>query len=99
MYPGKSLSRMQPQIGTKECNTYSMAIKTDNKQPVVPVFKQPAPPPAKCLVTEQPDGCFQILTLVDADVARRIKRKANGMDIERYIYENILKRAFEGHVY
>lgn len=55
--------------------------------------------PPKCVVTHQPDGAMQVAFLIESQTAQRLMRKAGGMGIERYLWENILQRAVTDHVY
>jgi hypothetical protein len=53
----------------------------------------------KCLVEEQPDGGLHVHFLIEPDVAVRIRRRAHTMPLDRYIWENILKRNIVDHVF
>lgn len=72
-----------------------MASGTSTKVPVKPT---PVPHP-HCRVVVQPDGALHIDCLIDPDVAKRIIQRAGPMTLDRYVWENILQRAFEGHVF
>lgn len=66
----------------------------------------PLPVPAQamktipvCEVSELPDGSLLVSVRVDVGVANRLKRRANGMPLERYLWESILHRALVDSVY
>lgn len=63
------------------------------------IIQQTTGPSPKCITLQQPDGGIQVSFLIDPDVAHRIRRRAGTMSLERYIWENILKRAVTDHVY
>ncbi len=75
-------------------NVYMPAL---TKPAAVPP-KTPAPN-TKCLVTEQPDGALSVHFYVDEATASRIRKRANGMDLAKYMWENIIRAAVEGHVW
>jgi hypothetical protein len=52
-----------------------------------------------CTVAENADGTLTITVGVDEAITKRLKLRAQTMPLERYIWENILKRAFVDHVY
>lgn len=64
---------------------------------------QPLPPDPstfpKCRVVEQPDGGLQVSFLIEEPISGRIRRRANGMPLERWLWENILNRAVTDAVY
>ena len=64
-----------------------------------PTVTQPPSAPVKCRVVEQPDGGLQVSFLIEPLAGMRLKRKAGGMDLARFIYENYLKREVDSWVY
>jgi hypothetical protein len=48
---------------------------------------------------EQPDGGLQVSFLIEPLAGIRLKKKAGGMDLARFIYENYLKREVDSWVY
>ncbi len=56
-------------------------------------------PVPKCVTTIQPDGGIQVSFLIEPDVAKRLIRRAGGMQLERYLWENVLYRAVVDHVF
>lgn len=56
-------------------------------------------PLPKCRVLEQPDGGLQVSFLIEPLAGMRLKKKAGGMDLARFIYENYLKREVDSWVY
>ena len=71
--------------------TYSSAATEELPLPTVP-------PPA-CEVVDQPDGSVIITLRVDAQPMKRHRSRAGTMDLSRYMWENILKRAVIDSVY
>lgn len=66
---------------------------------VMPNPAGPSAPAPKCIASLQPDGRITVTFLVDVTEASRIVRRAAGMDLSRYMWENILNRAVQDHVY
>ena len=64
-----------------------------------PDVLNPADTSIKCRTVEQPDGGIQVSFLIEPTYAYRIRLRANGMSLERYLWENILKRAIVDSVY
>lgn len=56
-------------------------------------------PQFKCRATLQPDGGISVDLLIEPMIAKRIISRAGGMDVSRYLWENILNRAITDHVY
>jgi hypothetical protein len=53
----------------------------------------------KCYVEDNEDGGLLVQFYVGPIEAKRLKSRAQQMDMARYIYENILFRAVNDHVY
>lgn len=68
---------------------------------VVPPTK-PTPgtdPTFRCIVTDHGDGGLVVAFKIDTLAANRLKLRANGMPLDVYIYENILKPSISAHVF
>ncbi len=77
-----------------------MAKPSTYTSPAITPSQQPPPQPSyKCRVTEQPDGGMQVLFLIDPDIAKRMRLRANNMALDKYLWENVLYRALIDHVY
>jgi hypothetical protein len=75
--------------------TYSDRQPNGELAPTVPTV----PPPA-CEVADQPDGSVIItLRINDPTAMRRHRSRAGVMDLGKYLWENILKRAVVDSVY
>ena len=63
---------------------------------------QPTPKPKttdmKCHVRDQPHGGLSVTFQIEEFYAKRIKLRAGPMPLDRYIWENIIKRAVADHV-
>ncbi len=57
------------------------------------------PPPPVCEVVAQPDGSVIITLCVESQVMKRHRLRAGSMDINRYMWENVLHRALVDSVY
>ena len=55
--------------------------------------------PASCLAQDQPDGGIQVHFLIDSTVARKLRTRAGRMPMAKYLWENILHRSIQDHVY
>ena len=70
----------------------------DNDKPDIPV-SAPLALIQPCIATEYPDGSLNVQVHVELDIAKRLKSRAGSMDLSRYIWENVLKRALWDSVY
>lgn len=61
------------------------------------VTTMPAVP--KCRVDLQPDGGIQVHFLIEPDIAKRLLTRANGMSLEKWLWENVLYRSVVDAVY
>ena len=61
-----------------------------------PVVTAPVP---NCEAVDLPDGSVIITVHVDPQVIKRHRLRAGGMDINRYMWENVLHRALVDSVY
>lgn len=59
----------------------------------------PVPIPPNCVVETLPDQSVIITLRVDAATMKRHKSRANGMDLSKYMWDNILHRALVDSVY
>ncbi len=62
------------------------------------VDTQPEPPVIEskpCSVYEKADHSLSVTFTIEPVAAKRLYMKASGMPIDRFLYENILKRAVE----
>jgi hypothetical protein len=50
-------------------------------------------------VSFNPDGSCHVTFLMDANMTRRYKSRAQSVPLERYIWDNVLRAALESHVY
>lgn len=64
--------------------------------PSFPIQKIVSP---KCTVDVLDDGGADAIVQIDADVMKRITRRAGTMDLGQYLWENVFKKALESHVY
>lgn len=72
-----------------------------------PVAATPAllPKPApitipECVVSNSmPDGSFHVTFYVAPNIASRLRKRAEGKDMGVYLWENLLHRALDAHVY
>jgi len=80
-----------------------MGIKRKDSDTAVVEDLQPTSQPAQsgvpCIVHECPDGTLDVQFQIDKVTAERIKRRSYSMSLDRYVWENIIKRAVIGHVY
>ena len=56
-------------------------------------------PQPKCTVYLCPDGTLRVDFLVEIGAAKRLLSRAGVMPLDKYIWENILKRAIDTAVY
>jgi len=56
-------------------------------------------PPEKLIADVQPDGGIQVHFLIEPADAARLMRRAQTMPLSRYIWENIVRRAVQDHIY
>lgn len=66
--------------------------------PTPPPIPAPAPLPI-CEVVDGPNGGLYCTIYIQPDAAKRHKARAGTMDLSRYLWENILKRAITDSVY
>ena len=59
----------------------------------------PAPLSFNCLVEEKPDGSAEALVNIPPEIMRRIKSRAQTQPLDEYLWQNVFRRALEGHVY
>ena len=60
----------------------------------------PSGSPRVCSIQEMEDGSAIAAVRIDADVLRRIKRRAEGhADLADFVYENILRRALGNYAF
>lgn len=59
----------------------------------------PAAAPLPCEVVSWKDGSADVTIHIEPEIVRRIKTRAQSQDLAEYIWQNILKRAIETHVY
>jgi hypothetical protein len=59
----------------------------------------PAVPYINCDVTFNPDGSAFAKIYIEPDILRRLKTRANGQAMERYLWETIFYRALCNEVY
>ena len=81
----------------KVTKTYTSA-STDVDETPCP-SPTPLARPNPCEVSDLPDGSVIITLRVDAHIIKRHRLRANGMEIGRYLWENILHRAMVDSVY
>ncbi len=70
-----------------------------NIKPNDPAAIPTAIPPPKCMVTDQPDGAMAVQFLISPEIASRLRRRANTMPMDRYLWENILYRSIVDGAY
>lgn len=73
-----------------------MAIKEKTEKSVTTVQSVETGP---CEVVDRPDGGLSVTVQVDSTIAQRLRLRAQTMPLDRYLWENILKRAIADHVY
>lgn len=52
-----------------------------------------------CVVKQKADGSLAVILKIDAQTAKRHMSRAGTMDLDRYLWENIFKRAIVDSVF
>lgn len=69
------------------------------KPPVTPIPQSSAAPASKCSVEKAPNGGLIVHFLIDEQRTKRIKSRAQTMDLAAYIWNNIINPAVEGSTF
>lgn len=84
---------------TIDCKLYTFMPKPQvNQQQTPPQPVQPQAQP-KIYVKNQPSGGLSVTFQMDANETARLMRKAGGMALDRFIWDNIIHRAVESFLY
>lgn len=63
-------------------------------RPASPSFKDTA-----CIAHTEADGSLTVTLSIDPVIARRLEGRAGKQDLGEYLWQNVLRRAIEGHVF
>lgn len=74
-------------------------IATKSNKSDKPTSDTPVTLAEPCQVSDNSDGSLSVSFRVDEFAAKRLKLRANGMPLSRYMWENILKGVVDGHVF
>lgn len=77
-------------------------VKAERPDPTLATHPPVKPKPAvflDCQIETMPNGEGVTNIVIPADIMKRLKNRSQGVDLNRYVWENVFKPALNSHVY